>query len=184
MRNAFSMITAIFVIIVMATVAMLVMSTSGKIVKETSIQFRKEQAMFLARSYTELAVLAVTNYDRSTSSDCIEDIDGVVNALTPGAAPATGVSSTNGGGYDVQTRIYYLGNGLPCSQSRKLNDSTDASRSSTTISTDYNGTSPTGPADELAAIIVDVYVSYKDPDVPDPAHSPWITYHRRTLQKI
>jgi len=184
MRNAFSMITAIFIILIMATVAILVLSTSGKIVKESSIQFRKEQAMLLARSYTELAVLAVSNYDRNTSSNCIENIDGVINALTPGASPATGVSSTNGGGYKVETRIYYLGDGLPCSQSRKLNNSTDTSRSSTTITTDYNGTSPTGPADALAAIIVDVYVNYKDPDADDPEHSPWITYHRRTLQKI
>jgi len=181
MRNAFSMITAIFVILIMATVAILVMSTSGKIIKETSIQFRKEQAMLLARSYTELAVLAVTNYNRNTSSDCIEDIDGVVNALIPGDSPATGVSSTNGGGYDVQTRIYYLGNNLPCSNSRKLNDSTDTSRSNTVISTDYNDTSS---SDAIAGIIVDVYVRYKDPDVSTPSGSPWITYHRRTLQKI
>ena len=175
MRNAFSMITAIFVILIMATVAMLVLSTSGKIVKESSIQFRKEQAMLLARSYTELAVLAVTNYDRSTSSDCIEDIDGVVNALTPGATPASGVSSTNGGGYDVQTRIYYLGNSLPCSGTRVLN-------STTPIQTDYNSTS--SAPDAISGIIVDVYVRYKDPDTPTPSSSPWITYHRRTLQKI
>ncbi len=173
MRKAFSMVTAIFVIVLMATVAMLVLSTSGKIVKETTLQFRKEQAMFLARSYTELAVLAVTNYDRNTSSDCIENINGVVNALTPGSAPATGVSSTNGGGYDVSTRIYYLGNGLPCTGTRVLNG--------TAIQRDYNNTS--GP-DAIAGIIVDVYVKYKDPDTLSPSTSPWITYHRRTLQKI
>ena len=181
MRNAFSMITAILVILLMATVAMLVMTISGKIVKDTSVQFRKEQAMFLARSYTELAVLAVTNYDRNTSSNCIEDINGVVNALTPGSSPVSGVSSTNGGGYDVETRIYYLGNNLPCSESRKLNDSTNSSRSSTLIATDYNNTSS---SDSIAGIIVDVYVHYKDPDTSDPENSPWITYHRRTLQKI
>jgi len=181
MRKAFSMITAVFVIVIMATVAILVMSTSGKIVKETTIQYRKEQAMLLARSYTELAVLAVTNYDRSTSSNCVENINGVVNALIPGASPATGVSSTNGGGYDVQTRIYYLGNNLPCSNSRKLNNSIDTSRSNTIIATDYNNT---GSSDAIAGIIVDVYIRYKDPDAYDPANSPWITYYRRTLQKI
>ena len=175
MRKAFSMVTAIFIIVIMATVAMLVLSTSGKIVKETTLQFKKEQAMFLARSYTELAVLAVTNYNRNTSSDCIENINGVVNALTPGSAPAPGVSSTNGGGYDVNTRIYYLGNGLPCSGSRVLNG--------TNIQSDYNNTSTPAP-DAIAGIIVDVYVKYKDPDTVTPSASPWITYHRRTLQKI
>ncbi len=175
MRKAFSMVTAIFVIVLMATVAMLVLSTSGKIVKETTLQFRKEQAMFLARSYTELAVLAVTNYNRNTSSDCIENINGVVNALTPGSDPETGVSSTNGGGYDVSTRIYYLGNDLPCTGTSILN--------STPIQSDYNNTSTPGP-DAIAGIIVDVYVKYKDPDTLSPSTSPWITYHRRTLQKI
>lgn len=177
------MITAIFVIVIMATVAMLVLSTSGKMVKETTLQYRKEQAMLLAKSYTELALMAVMDYNRSAAGNCIENINGVVNALSPGSAPASGVSSTNGGGYDVETRIYYLGNGLPCSQSRKLNDSTDPSRSATAIATDYNTSTPASP-DALAAIIVDVYVRYKDPDAPNPASSPWITYHRRTLQKL
>ena len=176
MRRGFSMITAIFVVVIMATVAMLVLSMSGKSVKETTLQYRKEQAMLLARSYTELAVMAVMDYNRSASNNCIENINGVVNALTPGSAPASGVSSTNGGGYDVQTRIYYLGNGLPSAcNSRRLNSSP--------IQTDYNTTTPASP-DALAAIIVDVYVRYKDPDAPNPASSPWITYHRRTLQKL
>jgi flagellar basal body-associated protein FliL len=38
-RKAFSMITAIVVIVLMATVAMLVMSMSGKLVKETTAQW-------------------------------------------------------------------------------------------------------------------------------------------------
>ena len=175
MRKAFSMITAIFVIVIMATVAMLVFSTSGKIVKESTIQYRKEQAMLLAKSYTELAVMAVMDHNRSASNSCIEDINGAVNALIPGATPVSG-ANTNGTGYDVETKIYYLGNSLPCTTTRILN-------SSTSIQTDYNNTTPT-PSDALAAIIVDVYVKYKDPDVPNPASSPWITYHRRTLQKI
>ncbi|MGC9350614.1 MAG: hypothetical protein ACP5D3_01345 [Sulfurovum sp.] len=34
------------------------------------------------------------------------------------------------------------------------------------------------------SIIVDVYVEYKDIIQGNIATSPWITYHRRTLQKI
>ena len=179
MRNAFSMITAIFVIVIMSTIAMLVLSISGRTVKETTIQYRQEQAALLARSYTELAVLAVINYDRNSTSGCIQDINGVVNGLVPGGSVSG--SSTAGSGYDVQTRIYYLGNNLPCSQTRKLNDSTNARRSPTAITTNYNNTAA---SNAIAGIIVDVYVSYKDPDADTPSASPWITYHRRTLQKI
>ena len=181
MRKGFSMITAIFFILIMATISILVLNLTGKITKETTILYRQEQAALLARSYTELAVMAVLDHNRSVANTCIEDIDGVVNALKPNAAPAPGVSSTNGGGYKVETRIYYLGNDLSCSSTRELTDSSHSARSSTRILTPYNDT---GAADSIAAIIVDVYVKYKDASSMDPSTSPWITYHRRTLQKI
>lgn len=177
MRKAFSLITAIFVMLIMATVAAFILNLSGKITQETGAQYRQEQAALLARSYTELAVMAVINHDRNATSPgtCIEDIDGAINGLLPNG-PVTG-SSTGGSGYDVMTRIYYLGNGLPCSETRKLTDSTNASNSSTLITTNYNNTSS---SDALAGIIVDVYVRYVNPDAP----THWITFYRRTLQKI
>ncbi len=176
MRKAFSMITAIFVMITMATIAAFILNLSGKIVQESSAQYRQEQAALLARSYTELAVMAVINHDRNqTTPTCIENINGAINGLIPDG-PVIG-SSTGGSGYNIMTRIYYLGNGLPCSQSRKLNDST--THSATTIDSDYNNITPAA-ADALAAIIVDVYVQYKNPDAPNH----WITFYRRTLQKI
>jgi len=177
MRKAFSMITAIFVIVIMATLAAFVLNLSGKITQTTAAQYRQEQAALLARSYTELAVLAVINHDRNqTTPSCIEDIDGAVNGLIPGG-PVTGNSGGSSGGYKVETRIYYLGDGLPCSETRKLNDSTNANNSATKLQTDYNNTAA---SDAIAAILVDVYVSYKNPD--SPTHK--ITFHRRTLQKI
>ncbi len=174
MRNAFSLITSIFVIVMMATVSILVFSVAGKMVKETTVQFRKEQAMLLARSYTELAVMSVINYDRATNGDCIETISGDITSLTPGATPAAGASSSNGSGYRVDTNIYYLGNSLPCTAANVLNGAV-------AIAANYNDT---GSPDALAAIIVDVYVQYNDPDVDNPTASKPITYHRRTLQKI
>ncbi len=177
MRKAFSMITAVFVIIIMATLAAFVLNLSGKITQETAIQYRQEQAALLARSYTELAVLAVINHDRNqTTPSCIQDIDGSVNGLIPGGA-VSGNSGGSSGGYSVETRIYYIGDGLPCSETRKLNDSTSAMNSPTTLVTDYNNTAA---SDAIAAILVDVFVSYKDPDAP----TNFIKYHRRTLQKI
>ncbi len=176
MRKAFSMITAIFVLVIMATMAAFILNLAGKITQESVAQYRQEQAALLARSYTELAVLAVINHDRNqTTPTCIEDIDGAINGLLPGGA-VTG-SSTGGSGYDVMTRIYYLGNGLPCSETRKLNDSTNAMNSATLITSNYNNTLA---SDALAGIIVDVFVRYTNPDAPDH----WITFHRRTLQKI
>jgi len=188
MRKAFSMVTALIVIVVMALVAQLVFSMSGKIIKSTSYQYMHEQAELLAKSYTELAILAVINHQRTAATGCIRQINGVVNGLVPGG-PVSG-SSLNGSGFDVRTRIYYIGNDLDKSNIGNiywLNRNTP-------IVTDYNTSIPASQ-DSVAAIIVDVYVRYKDPDAADsfrafngtnPTASsiPWITYHRRTLQKI
>ena len=94
MRQAFSMITAIFVIIVMASIATFVMSLSGKSVKSTSAQYQREQAMLYAKSYTEFAIMAVTAHDRST--DCVEIIKG-------------NIGNINQGGYSIRTHIAYIG---------------------------------------------------------------------------
>ena len=60
MRNAFSMLTAIFVIVIMATVGTFILNISGKTLKETVLQYRHEQAILYARSYTELAIMGRT----------------------------------------------------------------------------------------------------------------------------
>jgi type II secretory pathway pseudopilin PulG len=175
MRKAFSMLMAIVVIVIVATLSALVLSLGGRVVKSTTIQYRQEQAALLAKSYTELAVMAILNYDRNASNDCVENVNGVVNNLVPGGSAASGVSSTNGGGYDVQTRIYYIGENLPCSTSRVLNTAS--------LVTNYaDGNASAGGS--VAAVLIDVFVRYKDPDAPNPATAPWITYHHRTIQKI
>ncbi len=81
MRKAFSMITAIFVIILMATVASFVMNLSGKMVKGTTAQFLREQSVLLAKSYTEYAIMAVTANDH-TSGNCLNDISGTYGIYT------------------------------------------------------------------------------------------------------
>ena len=143
----------------MASVAGFVMSLSGKIVQETTSAYQKEQAALLAKSYTELAIMTVMSNDRNGTGNCISDITGVVGA--PG-------SSTNGEGYAVETRIAFIGPATDigaCYGVRQL------------------GNPVTTTADDLN-IIVDIYVRYKDINSPNPATSPWVTYHRRTLQKI
>ncbi len=94
MRKAFSMITAIFVIVIMSTIAIFVMNLSGKSVRATTAQYQRAQAMLYAKSYTEFAVMAVTAHDRTTN--CVETIEG-------------NISNINEGGYAIQTHIAYIG---------------------------------------------------------------------------
>ena len=94
MRKAFSMITAIFVILMMSTVSMLVVSTSGKIVKTTTAQYQHAQASLYAKSYTEYAVMAVTAHDRAVN--CLEDITGEIG------------TADTGNQYKIATHIQYV----------------------------------------------------------------------------
>ena len=97
-REAFSMIVAIALIIIMATLTVLITNVSGKLGKETTAIFQKEQAKLLAKSYTEYAIMAVSANDR-VNNDCIDTINGTIGT------PATGF------GYTVETVISYIGNG-------------------------------------------------------------------------
>ena len=102
-REAFSMLTSIVVIVLMATVAILILSMSGKLVKETTSQYQREQAMLLANSYTEYAIMAVTANDRSVN--CLRTINGTAN------------------GYSARIEISYVGTTAEignCSNTRKL----------------------------------------------------------------
>lgn len=157
-RKAFSLVTAVFLIALMASVAFYVMSLSGKIVKETTVQYKKEQAVLLAKSYTELAIMTVTANDRNATGQCITDINATVDSSDP---------ESSGIGYRVTTHIGYIG------AAGDIQSCTDTSE------LDYPST-----GNNDLNIIVDVYVKYKDIIQGDIAASPWITYHRRTLQKI
>jgi type II secretory pathway pseudopilin PulG len=152
-RSAFSMITAIFVIIIMTTVAMFVVNLSGKIVKSTTAQYQREQAMLLAKSYTEYAILAVMSNDRNGTGNCLHTIHGTV-----------GNNPNTGDGYRATVQIKYIGNlqEVGSCGGRILNSGVLETKSPLTI-------------------IVDTYIDYKD---IDNATSAWLTYHKRTLQKI
>ena len=95
-RKAFSMMTAVFIIILMATVASFVMNTSGKMVKETTTQFQREQAVLLANSYTEYAIMAVMANEHN-STNCLNIISGNFGGATTG--------------YNTTVEISYIGNG-------------------------------------------------------------------------
>ncbi|MEY3090449.1 MAG: hypothetical protein RL113_765 [Pseudomonadota bacterium] len=97
MRKAFSMITAIFIILLMATVAAFIKNLSGKMVKGTTTQFQHEQAVLLARSYTEYAIMAVTANDH-TNSGCLNNLSG---AYAPDSIHTI---------YTVDVNLSYIGN--------------------------------------------------------------------------
>jgi len=155
-KKAFSMITAIVVIVLMSTVSVFVLNLSATMTRETTAQFQREQAMLYAKSYTEYAIMAVMTNDRSVAGQCLSDISGTIG------------DPDNGAGYKINVRIAYIGNTTEisnCAAIRQLD---------TTVDT------PGSPLN----IVVDTYVKYKEPDHPDPDNAKYITYHKRTLQKI
>jgi hypothetical protein len=155
MRKAFSMLMAIFIIVLMATVAAFIMNLSGKMVQETTAQFQREQSVLLAKSYTEYAIMAVTANEHNTAN-CLNHITGAY-----GDSDGDGVGDI----YNINVDISYIGN-------------TNLDASCNTLSNGVvNEKSP-------LSIIVDVFVRYKDLDHPAGAGAPDITYHRRSLQKI
>lgn len=166
MRKAFSILTAIVVIVMMAGVTALVMNLSGKIVSETTAQYRKEQAILLAKSYTEFAILAIQGHNMQANG-CLTTITGIVNSTQFDTANSG--AANNGEGYRVTARIQYTG--LPASiacASNTASTSTDVS------------------------VLVDVNVRYKDLDTVgliianggSATDAPWVNYNRRTLQKL
>jgi len=157
------MVTAIFVIFIMASLTALIMNVTSKTVKTTTQQYQKEQASLLARSYTELAMLYAINYDRVSNNNCIENIN------------ATFGDASNL--YTIKTHMQYIGNSqlLP--------------NCGTNITPIWNVSNPVG-FDSALSIVIDVYVTYKDFDDPSALSVALggldrnITFHRRTVQKL
>jgi len=167
-KKAFSMITAIFVIVIMASVSALIMNITGKTVKATTQQYQKEQAALLARSYTELAILYALHYDRTTNTNCLERITDHFGNATHG--------------YDILINIKYLGNDTlldGCTQTiladGSVGTASDATDTATWTDNLGNG------IDNTISLVVDTYITYKDFDDPENRD---ITFHRRTLQKL
>ena len=153
-KKAFSMITAIFVIVIMATLSALIMNVTGKTIKETTQQYQKEQAQLLARSYTELAILKVLYHERNSTS-CL-------TTFSENFGAEAGFH-----GYDVTVNIQYIGN--------------DTLLSGCTSSAITTWTNNNNGFDKTISLIIDTFITYKDFD--DPSNRD-ITFHRRTLQKL
>ena len=156
-KKAFSMVTAVFTIVIMSSLTAMIMNTTSKTVKSTTLQYQKEQAALLARSYTELALLYVSGYDR-TGGNCLQTINAQYGANNE---------------YNIQVEIQYIGGAV----------TNLTGCISTTIIPQTTGKN----FDQTLSIVVDVYVRYKDYDDPSalPANGDRnITFHKRTLQRI
>ncbi len=89
------MITALMVIVVMATIGAFILNLSGKMVQETITQYRQEQAILYAKSYTEFAIMA------ATAQTCVEKISANVDGDTN--------EVLEGQGYRVVVYVDYVG---------------------------------------------------------------------------
>ena len=166
-KKAFSMVTAIFTIIIMASITSLIMNVTGKTIHETTAQYQKEQASLLARSYTELAILYAIYRDRT--------IDGCINRITANFGE-------NGNLYDITVNIQYAGNvnNVPATNCDVIGLATGGNWANTG-NVGFNAS---------VSLLVDVYVSYKDIDHPlnnngnTPNDDIVKIFHRRTLQRI
>jgi len=159
MRKAFSMFTALFVMVLMALLAVFILNISAKAVKTTVVNYKKEQAVLYAKSYTELAIMAATAND-SNVTNC-------ANTITGSAVPNPSITAdpANGIGYDIKVDIAYIGEGV--------------SSCSNPLTAPGSVVTP-----DALHIIVDTFVRYKSSIDVDANSSQWITYHRRTLQKL
>jgi len=167
-RKAFAMLMALAVIVIMSIISALVLNVSNKTVVETTMQYQREQAALLAKSYTEYAILAVTANDRTVN--CIENINGGINTVA---------QASIGKGFRVNVNISYIGDSVA--------NNAFATCAGTRVHFGDNATDRFGGNPSTLTplnIIIDVYVRYKDLNHPDIPNSPWHTYHRRTLQQI
>jgi len=167
-KKAFSMITAIFVMVIMATVSSLIMNITGKTVKATTQQYQKEQAQLLARSYTELAILYVIHYDRATNGNCLQSI-----------TDHFGVAGNSG--YDIQMEIKYLGNDTILANCNNNIENDGTFNLTNTNATWIDNPIAYGGMNNTISLIIDTYVTYKDFDDSSNRN---FTFYRRTLQKL
>jgi len=158
-RRAFSLLVAIFTIVLISLVASYIFYASSSIAKEGGIQYQQEQAKILARSYTEYAILAISANNKDSSTPCIDTINANIG------------DPDNGKGYKIVVEVTYIGNQRYIS---KCN---------------HKAVTLTNSDVDALSVILDVYVKYKDLTHPslntsNSVYIPWQVYHRRSLQKI
>lgn len=97
-KSGFAMIMAIILIVVLATIMAIMLNLTQKTTKETTNLYLNEQAVFLAKSATELALLEISGHNRGVggNTNCLSQI----NAVYPNAVSPI---------FDINTTIRYIG---------------------------------------------------------------------------
>lgn len=137
MRRGFSLVTAIVILITVATLMTLMMTLSSTTTKSTMDIFLKEQAEILARSSTEYALLAISGHETNSTTGCLENIFiHYPNSTTPT--------------HEINISIAYIGSSIPnCTNVLENNIETNESNMTaiidTIVSVDMNNTGATEP---------------------------------------
>jgi len=97
MRKGFGIVTAIIIMMTIATLMSLMISLATTTVKQTTDVFLKQQAELMLRSTTEYALLAISGHDNNVN--CVKSVTVNTAILTSRA------------------NIWYIGNSIPgCTQ--------------------------------------------------------------------
>lgn len=96
-RPGFSMIVAIFVVLIVAWLAAQVLHVASNESKGTGDRYLRYQAELLAESATDYAVMRIGDYNESVGNNCLEDINITVNDASTPPVPM----------YDIGMTIYY-----------------------------------------------------------------------------
>ncbi len=74
MKKAFGLISAIIILLLIATLMVVVVKFSFISVKHTSDSYLQQRAQLFMQSAIENAVLAIEGYERNSSNKCLENI--------------------------------------------------------------------------------------------------------------
>lgn len=153
MKKGFSLIMAIFFVMLIATLGMMSLSLSSKMVKQSGDVYLKEQAELYAMSATSLAVLDMQRTDYSNS--CI-----------------TEKKYDFGDGFVATVNIFYLDSDMPrCDNNRNVKSSNSINKTFMDLK-DINGSA----ANYYNVALIDVMVQNIDGIEP-------VRFHRRTVQR-
>lgn len=166
-KRGFALIAAIFFIIIVATIAVTTLSTATMTARDTVNLHAREQAILLAQSATEFAVMAMqthhypdtdfTETNKTKGANCLDRI----NLTYPLAAPNSL--------YDITVDLYYIDRNITGGK---------ASSCKNVIGATGLAVDSAGAAQSSHAAIIDVTVR----STANLGGMP-ITYNRRTLQK-
>jgi len=154
-RSGFAMLMAIFVIVIVGTLMALMISLSTTSLKRTTNLYLNEQAMLLARSATEYALLSISGTDRTLG--CLTNINTTYDPQGAGSEI-----------FDIAITIRYIG----LSGGNAANECTPAQN--------FIVNSRVTTAESKGSALIDVVVT-SDPTLNI---GETIRYHRRTLQKL